>query len=206
VGRYSASSWSLVSSTADLFEAAPSPKGQKGHLMIYTNEHQIQAWRSDLSAHQEAWKPDHDLAMQCYGCEEFVALGLSLLGFLKASYARWQDQVFRGTVPFDANVDDANLRAFELWVMTAQLIIVDVDRLERECFQVERAQELRVILPEVQLALRNWTPSGLSANVAFRDYVVSDLDFADVQKLKQAKSSRPYTPKKRSVSKRSPDA
>lgn len=101
--------------------------------MIYTNEHQIEAWRSDLSAHQEAWKPDHDLAMQCYGCEEFVALGLSLLGFLKASYARWQDQVFRGTVPFDANVDDAHRRVFELWVRTAQLIIVDVERLEGEC-------------------------------------------------------------------------
>jgi hypothetical protein len=90
-------------------------------------------------------------------------------------------------------------------VTTAEAIRTHlVDGLERQSYEVEGATQLRETIPEVQLAIQNWKPPRMSQNVAFRDYDVSDNDFADLQRLKENKACRPYTPKKRSASTQSP--
>jgi hypothetical protein len=163
--------------------------------MSAADEGQIPAWMTVAEAYQEAWKRDHDLAMECRDCEELVAIGLHVYGLLEEREARWRDQVFHGAVPFEAKLDEAFRRAHELWVMTTQAILQEqVDGLERQFDEVKVAGELRRLLSVVQAALSDWQPPRLSRAVGLRDHQLTEEGAAALDRIMASTAPLPYVP------------
>lgn len=163
--------------------------------MSTTDENQIPAWMTVAEAYQEAWKRDHDLAMECRNCEEIVAIGLHVYGLLEEREARWRDQVFRGAVPFQAKQDERFRRAHEMWVMTTQAILNEqVNGLERQFDEVKGARELRRLLQIVEASLRDWQAPRISRAVGLRDHQLTEEGAAALDRIIARTDPLPYVP------------
>lgn len=167
--------------------------------MSYTNEHQIATWNHDVRA-KDPVMAEHDWAMKCRDCEDFVDLGSQLFVVLQGSNERWRDQVFRGTVRFDENHDSEIRRAYELWVEGAAYTIdVLVHRMEQESFEVEGAERLRKILLEAQAIIRDWDPPRLSLAIGLRDQHLTVEGAAALERILSSTAPLPHIPLKRDV-------
>jgi hypothetical protein len=163
--------------------------------MSTADEGRAPAWMAVAMAYQEAWNRDHGLAMECRDCEELVAIGLHVYGLLEERESRWRDQVFRGTIPFQAKLDERFRGAHEMWVMTTRAILNEqVDGLERQFDEVNGAAELRRLLPIVEASLRNWQAPRLSRAVGLRDHELTEEGAAALDRIISSTAPLPYVP------------
>jgi hypothetical protein len=115
-----------------------------------------------------AWRPDHDDAMQCRDLEEWLTILVAAYDLAVQRDEDWRLNVFRKQEPYDAIVHGEINATFEAWRVAAQKMEQNVGQLESKSFTVEHSAALRDRLREVEQLL---TPD----SKFFRDQKLVDL-------------------------------
>lgn len=116
----------------------------------------------------QAWRPDHDDAMQCRDLEEWLTILVAAYDLAVQRDEDWRLGVFRKQEPYDAKVHGEINAMFEAWWAAAKKMEQNVSLLEVKSFTVEHAAALRDRLREVEQLL---TPD----SKFFRDRKLVDL-------------------------------
>jgi hypothetical protein len=91
---------------------------------------------------KEAWKKDHDEAMECQDLEDMLGLGIALYHMIRRGDEAWSKKVQAGTVAFDADRAKTIHGAYEWWMIPCDTLLATVQKME-VAFQVEHAEEFR---------------------------------------------------------------
>jgi len=161
--------------------------------------------RGQLDAYADAWKLDHDSAMECRDCEEVIAVGLSVYRFLKERENHWRDEVFRGVHPFRADDERDFQSRLKNWLQTTEVAIRDrIVGLESVFGDIEGVSELRSLTNEAATTLTTWQSPKISSAIGLREINLTPEGAKELDRILQAAQShpgaRPLQEKMKSVS------
>lgn len=119
----------------------------------------------------EAWKKDHDKAIECYNLEDFLATGVRIADGLASLDEKHRSRVFAGEVEFDQEMHDMLTAAYGGLRDAFESLLETVVRFENRFGCVKNADEFRSRLNEIRGIL---TPD----NVFFGDGLIPLRDAA----------------------------
>jgi hypothetical protein len=94
-------------------------------------------------AERDAWKVDHDLAMECLDMEELATQGIGLFDKLMRLDTRHHRESLLGNIRFDAALDAELRDILRQWANVTKSIIDEIARFEAMGFRFDRANDLR---------------------------------------------------------------
>src|SRR5438067_1520686 len=92
--------------------------------------------RRQVEAYEESWQKDH-AALQCWTCEDTIAVGLATCMLLERVDRSWRDRVFRGVEEYSAETNDLYRTLFQVWLRVTESVLDQAARLEKEFGTVE---------------------------------------------------------------------
>lgn len=99
--------------------------------------------RQFASFQPESWKADHEQAMRCLELEVVLQMGCSLYEQLRTADESWRIRMARGEVEYDATVDAAFDKLFDIWLSPGALVLEEIAELEAAAYEVEHADTFR---------------------------------------------------------------
>jgi hypothetical protein len=103
---------------------------------------------------QEAWKPHHQEAMECYVVEDQLHRGLRSFRVIRDADDIWSRKVQSGAVPFDPAHARLIRRWYEWWIRPCDGMLAQIDKQEEAGFVLEGVEELRKARAFVRSVLR----------------------------------------------------
>ena len=116
----------------------------------------------------ETWKADHDLAMQCYDLEEWIARGLTVFGICEGANEEVRHRIYMGRLPADCDILGMCRIFYEVWVATAASEELIVSRFEKEYPNLARVKEFRTATQKAIRLLENWPPAVINRSPALQ--------------------------------------
>jgi hypothetical protein len=107
--------------------------------MAFSTEFFVEQFQED----QEAWKPDHVQAMECYEIQDKLRPGLRTFRMIRDADDIWSRKVQSGAVPFDPGRARLIRSMYEWWIRPCDGLLSQIEKLEKADFVVEGAEELR---------------------------------------------------------------
>jgi hypothetical protein len=137
-------------------------------------------------AQAEAWKSDHDRAMDCLDIEAITNFGLGIYRSIRHADRAWSEAVRSGAMPMVREDAERLSRWYALWIKPCDMLLEEIRDLESEGYHVDNAAEFREACLHVRSALSIPLDTALSedgggpgrAMVEFRDALRSRLEQA----------------------------
>jgi len=98
----------------------------------------------------ERWRVDHDAAMHCLDVENAISFGVYLFERISRADEFWQLQVFNGAALQSEEIDKGTAELYQLWAGNSDRYLTELDRLEKQGFEVVGADEFRRCCKEVR--------------------------------------------------------
>lgn len=105
--------------------------------------HEVNAFLEELTEDRdEAWKPEHNAAMNCRDLEDTLQRGLGWFYIIRLGDESWSKKVQSGETAFDADRVASIRSAYEWWLKPCDQILQRIQEVERE-YEVVNAAEFR---------------------------------------------------------------
>jgi hypothetical protein len=105
---------------------------------------------------KEAWKADHDEAMECYKLQDRLRAGLRFFNFIRYSDESWSRRVQLGETTFDEKSIRAIHDLYQLWLLPVDSVRAAIQHFEDQGFKVSGANEFREAIETVR-SVTHWT-------------------------------------------------
>jgi hypothetical protein len=89
-------------------------------------KNRVRPVRRQVEAFVDSWKHDHDLAMQCFDREEYVATGISVFDNLHRRYLRHMEEVNNGDLDYDPSEIQEFATLFSDWLEVGESLMRNV--------------------------------------------------------------------------------
>lgn len=91
----------------------------------------------------EAWKPDHNLAMQCLALEELLCKGMGMFRRIREQDVAWSRKVQSGEADFDSERARHFRGRYERWYVPCDHVLKAVDYYEKQYRVIEGSNDFR---------------------------------------------------------------
>ena len=139
----------------------------------------------------EAWKIDHDAAMECYDLEEWLVEGLFAFGTVVRTDIAIRRSQYHGLL--DSDFLSGCRKLYELWLRTAESNLPALAKYESLFGVVKHADEFRERITRAQRVIENWTETVQAQAPAMHPWLVSEDDAVKLHALVQALPGSPGT-------------
>ena len=136
-------------------------RAAKREVYLYRREFRRfrKSQRSMARARSEQLLKDHQEAMECRDCEDFLRLGIEAFQWLQKAHQSIQDDVYHGRSIFDAHVEHAITKLYQRWLKPYSTAERWMKGLQGQGFELDNAvdfarccQEASAILEERRMA------------------------------------------------------
>lgn len=107
----------------------------------------------ELAGEREAWKSDHDAAMDCRDLEDLVRRGLGFYYMIRISDESWSRKVQSGQVGFDPDRARKIHAAYKWWLEPCADLIAAIQEVEAS-YTVDGAEEFRKCVRRARMIVR----------------------------------------------------
>ena len=139
-------------------------------------EIRVNSARRHLAAFEESWKQEHVDAMRCRDVEAFLEESVWVFDLIDHLFQTLRTQVYRGLLAENPVQGDWEKGCYERWLKMADLLEIELHRLEETFGVVEGAAVFRQRVELARKRLRDWTPAVLARSPAARVWDVSEDD------------------------------
>lgn len=140
----------------------------------------------------EAWRLDHDTAMECYDLEDKLAEGAFVFDVIERANQLVRRAIYGGA-PSDPEVVEACRALYQHWLRTAQSNLPLLDWYTATFESVRGASEYRNRIDAARRILAEWANPSVARAPGMHIWEVSDAEAAKLQALVKAPTGTPGT-------------
>lgn len=96
-----------------------------------------------VHAYRDAWKREHNRAVERFDFVDYLDFGLSLLKLIRQIDQRYQERVRKGLISLDKKTFEDIRLLYEDWFAPCESLLKRIDEFVREGFEIENAEEFR---------------------------------------------------------------
>ena len=141
----------------------------------------------------EAWKIDHDAAMECYDLEEWLVEATFAFEVVVRADAAVRRSVYCNHLASDSELLGLCRRLYELWLRTATSNLSALEKYESMFGVVKHADEFRERIARSNQTIENWSEAPQAQAPAIHIWQVSHDDAAKLHALVKALPGSPGT-------------
>lgn len=141
----------------------------------------------------EAWKVDHDAAMECYDLEEWLVEGLFTFEVVVRADSAVRRAIYRGLLEPNSKFTDCCRELYELWLHTAKSNVPALEKYEAMFGVVKHADEFRERITRAEQVVKNWTGVAQGQAPSMCLWEVSEEEAAKLHALVKAMPGSPGT-------------
>jgi len=116
-------------------------RAAKREVYLYRREFRRfrKSQRSIARDRTEQLLKDHEEAMECRDCEDFLRLGIEAFQWLRKAHQNIQDDVYQGRSVYDAHVEHAITKLYQRWLKPYNTAERWMKNLKDQGFELDKA-------------------------------------------------------------------